>query len=222
MQVNRKDAATSTRLHGAPFSLTLKGTVKIAEESFPGLRPAIRLASRIARRTSWPTTRGRAAVAERSASTVEVETRFQSTNQNLSISGVSKWVIRHTNIERVVDQRRQNYTDLCESLSEIPGVRTLFPVLPPDNCPWVLPLRLEDYSLAHWRLREFGIPATAWEGVRPEQVSKAGFPNADFLYENVFFLPVHQSLTQDHLRQMRSAVEALSRSRSRKLAQATK
>ena len=46
----------------------------------------------------------------------------------------------------------------------------------------------------HIELRALGIPAVTWGGVRDSRISAREFPEADFLYERLVFLPIHQDL----------------------------
>ena len=54
----------------------------------------------------------------------------------------------------------------------------------------------------HLRLRARGIPATTWGDVIHKDLAVDEFPEAKFLYENLIFLPVHQSLTGEELQTM--------------------
>jgi len=52
-----------------------------------------------------------------------------------------------------------------------------------------------------------GIPAIAWDGVRPAGIFPDEFPRADFLYDNLVMLPVHQSLRRRDLELIAESVE---------------
>jgi dTDP-4-amino-4,6-dideoxygalactose transaminase len=52
---------------------------------------------------------------------------------------------------------------------------------------------------AHVILRQHGIPAGNWDGVRPPEATQGASPVADRLYEDLIFLPVHQCLEEDDL-----------------------
>lgn len=60
---------------------------------------------------------------------------------------------------------------------------------------------LRDQSL-HAVRRAKGIPVTSWSGVIYRAFPLEDFPNARFLYENLLFLPVHQSLVIEDLQPM--------------------
>lgn len=124
---------------------------------------------------------------------------FQASLVNQPISRVSLWILQHSDGQAVYEKRRHNYRILQAELEQIPGVAPLFPSLPQGICPWIFPVVFHDLPNAHRRLRARGIPAVAWEGVRPPDTHRERFPNSDFLYENLVFLPVHQSLSENHL-----------------------
>ena len=62
-----------------------------------------------------------------------------------------------------------------------------------------MPLFFEGMPSAHLPLRDLGIPAVTWGGVRYPAISKQDFPDADFLYDNLVFLPIHQCLEEKDL-----------------------
>jgi perosamine synthetase len=115
------------------------------------------------------------------------------------ISRISRWLLDHSNVSAIVQRRRQNFLHLHERLRLVPGVRVIFNQLPPTICPWVYPVLFVGLANAHLSLRERGIPAVTWGGVRSPLVEERVFQNADFLYENLVFLPIHQDLDVDDL-----------------------
>lgn len=116
-----------------------------------------------------------------------------------SMSRLSRWVKAHSDIPAIVNVRRNNYRYLQERLSKIPGVNVLHSRLPEDICPWVLPVMFEGIKDAHLMLRNMGVPAVTWGGVRPPSLDCGDFPDAEFLYDQLVFLPIHQSLTRSNL-----------------------
>jgi dTDP-4-amino-4,6-dideoxygalactose transaminase len=118
---------------------------------------------------------------------------------NWPMSRASRWILAHTDLEAIRRRRRQHYELLGERIQGIRGVTSLFPRLEEGVCPWVYPLRFEGRPKAHLELRAMGIPAIAWDGVRPAGIFPDEFPRADFLYDNLVMLPVHQSLRRRDL-----------------------
>jgi perosamine synthetase len=127
---------------------------------------------------------------------------------NQPMSRPSRWLLAHSDHKEVIKKRRQNYSFLQSELSSFAGMTPLNPDLPPTVCPWVFPVFFDGLPNAHRNLRAKGIPAVAWEGVRPAGTGKEEFPSADFLYENLAFLPVHQSLSEDSLWRIVEVVKA--------------
>jgi len=119
---------------------------------------------------------------------------------NQPMSRISTWLQKHSDIAAIVASRRQNFLFLRNAFQSIPGVSLLHTELPEHGCPWVLPAFFEGVADAHLRLQEFRVPAVNWAGVRPPAVRLGAFPDADFLYENLVFLPIHQNLTPSAFR----------------------
>lgn len=141
----------------------------------------------------------------------DVESRsalFDPALLNRPMSRPSLWLLAHSDHKEVIKKRRQNYFFLQSELRSIAGMTPLNPDLPPTVCPWVFPVFFDGLPNAHRNLRARGIPAVAWEGVRPIGTGKEEFPSSDFLYENLAFLPVHQSLSEDNLWRIVEVVKA--------------
>ena len=58
-------------------------------------------------------------------------------------SWVSRWVITHSDVQMIRQRRRRNYRLLAEQLSGLKGLRLLFPKLPENVTPYVLPVYVE-------------------------------------------------------------------------------
>jgi dTDP-4-amino-4,6-dideoxygalactose transaminase len=125
------------------------------------------------------------------------------------MSRLSQWMLTHSNIEKIVATRRRNYEHLLSELSAMRGVRPIFPKLPRAVCPWVLPVVFDGLAGAHFELRRRGIPAVAWDGVRHGRIPSQGFEDADFLYHNLVFLPIHQCLRAKDVAKIAAAAREL-------------
>ena len=121
---------------------------------------------------------------------------------NQRISRVSRFVLEHSDIPAVIKQRRENYAFLHEGLRNVDGIHPLHAELPEQVCPWVYPLLFDGIMNAHLLLRDMEIPAVTWGGVRPKGLDARLYPHADFLYDNLVFLPVHQNLGKEALQQI--------------------
>jgi perosamine synthetase len=133
---------------------------------------------------------------------------------NQPMSRLSKMVFRHSDVSAIVAKRRANYLFLQRELASVYRLEFFVSELPTGICPWIFPLVLGGESNACATLRAQGIPAVTWNGVRPSGMSWDLFPDADYLYKNLVFLPVHQNLSEQELRQIVQAVKFVQQSRS--------
>lgn len=124
---------------------------------------------------------------------------FDASLLNQPISRVSGWLLKHCDVPAVIKKRRENFLFLHRKLQNVPGIELLHRNLDPDTCPWVLPMFFNGLPNAHFVLRKAGVPAVTWGGVRPQNLDSQRFPVADFLYDNLVFLPIHQNLNQSAL-----------------------
>jgi perosamine synthetase len=127
---------------------------------------------------------------------------FDPASANLRMSSVSRRILRHTKITDVVEKRRSNYKRVGAEIRNMAGVASVYPNLPENTCPWVFPLLVNEVKDLHLALRERGIPATTWSGVIHASLPLEQFPNAHFLYKNLVFLPIHQSMDERDLAAM--------------------
>ena len=126
------------------------------------------------------------------------DSEFDLAAVNLQMTTLSKRILQNTDISAVVKKRRDNYNRLTDSIGTMSEVAPLFPILPEEICPWIFPLVVHEITDLQRILRAKGIPVTSWSGVIHRAFPLEKFPNARFLYENLLFLPVHQSLeTED-------------------------
>jgi dTDP-4-amino-4,6-dideoxygalactose transaminase len=119
---------------------------------------------------------------------------------------VSRLTLRYSNVAAIAAARRENFRMLSQRLSGVTSVKLLHSDPPPEGCPWVFPLIFEKHRDAHRTIRANGVPAVAWDGVRPRQLG-IEHVDADFLYHHLIFLPVHQGLKPEHIDDIASAVE---------------
>jgi perosamine synthetase len=145
------------------------------------------------------------AIAKSSANTSTLTTEKTDATFNLKVanhpmSRLSRLLYKHFNASAIVTKRRENYLFLQRELRGVEEIQFLVSELPPGICPWVFPLFLEPGVEACATLRSMGIPAVTWDGVRPLALEAELFPDAEFLYKNLVFLPVHQNLTAEDLR----------------------
>jgi dTDP-4-amino-4,6-dideoxygalactose transaminase len=150
-------------------------------------------------KSGWDRLRRKGEGTAPTAAADSVGVEFDQSLVNLRMSRISRWVFKRSDIPAVVAKRRENYALLRRELSALSGVRVMFSDLANDHCPWVFPIVFEGIERAHLALRARGIPAVTWGGVRHPSVPRGTFPEADFLYDNLVMLPVHQNLSEADL-----------------------
>jgi perosamine synthetase len=133
---------------------------------------------------------------------------FDTASLSWPMSRLSRWTKTYSNVTSVVAKRRRNYETLKAELVSA-SVTPLFPVLPPTVCPWVFPVFFDGLQNAQHRLRDRGIPAAAWDGVRHPRVTTGSFIDSDFLYQNLVFLPIHQCLEDEDIHKMVTTIRGL-------------
>jgi dTDP-4-amino-4,6-dideoxygalactose transaminase len=130
---------------------------------------------------------------------------------DVPMSRLSKHLVSRFPLAEIASKRRANYSYLLERISHIDGVRPLVAPLPPVVVPWVLPLTIDDRREMDIELRTLGIPAVTWVSVRDPRISAREFPEADFLYECLLLLPIHQDLDRPQLDLIAEAVTTVCR-----------
>lgn len=131
---------------------------------------------------------------------------------NVPMSRLSQYLLWNADIAAIIKQRRMNYRRLLAEMKELPEVTPLFPQLPEKVCPWVFPVFTNGRQNFHAVLREKGIPAVTWGGVTHRTLPLAEFPDAVYLYQQLIFLPLHQSLNESDMRVMGQIVKDALRS----------
>ncbi len=120
----------------------------------------------------------------------------------------SSWTARVARRDRIVTLRRRNYRHLAEQLADIPGTRVLWPALPEDAVPYVLPFWVERPELSYQRVRGAGVPVFRWDDVWP---TSPKFPGdcGPVWADHVFQLGCHQDLGLDDLDRMATTLRAI-------------
>lgn len=113
---------------------------------------------------------------------------------HLPMSRVSKWILRHSDFDEVIRTRRRNWLQLDDSVRQLRDVEPWSSEPAAGHGPWAYALKFPGLANAHKVLRRLGVPAANWEGVRPAMLPRQQFPEAEKLYRELVFLPVHQDL----------------------------
>lgn len=125
---------------------------------------------------------------------------FDRAIQNWAMSQLSAGILNKINPDSVVERRRENYIQLYQAVSKIPGVSPLFDHLPDGVCPLGLPVIVKERSCWAKALNAYGIAAIPWWEGYNQKASWDEFPEARYLKDNVLFLPIHHILDKRHMR----------------------
>jgi len=139
------------------------------------------------------------------------DTAFLPWMADFPMSRLSRSLLPHFRLSEIASKRRSNFAALLERLAPVEGVRPVCDGLAPGVIPWVLPVTIGEGPGAHKSLRALGVPAVTWGEVRDRRILARDFPDADFLYEHLIFLPIHQDLEAAHLEAIADAVVTVCR-----------
>lgn len=99
-------------------------------------------------------------------------------------------------------RRRENYELLQSDLSGCPGFVPVFPALPPDCVPLVLPIRVGARAMVVAKLQRAGVTPYVFGECPHPLLPPRRFPEANRLAAQVVGLPVHQRLEPAQVLQM--------------------
>lgn len=109
---------------------------------------------------------------------------------------------------RIVQRRRQNYAALNDALSNLVGLRPLFPELPPDSVPYVFPLWVDHPDPGYAELRRLRLPVFRWDTLWPGVPSLANDLGPVWAH-HVLQLACHQDMSRDDLQRLIDAIHRL-------------
>jgi len=121
---------------------------------------------------------------------------FDSTKREQRCFSHTISLLRHSDLDTIVKQRRENYQYLCAALSDTAIGKPLVYQLTNDCVPYVLPFLLDDANDFN-KLRKRGIQCLRWEEVAYSDCSVSQDYRSRLLQ-----LPCHHQLTKQQLDQM--------------------
>jgi dTDP-4-amino-4,6-dideoxygalactose transaminase len=115
---------------------------------------------------------------------------------------VSRCIVAHTDVARLVSRRRANYQAWAERVRGLRHCRALFPTLGSDCAPYMFALLLERPESDFAKLKRLGVPIWRWDEMARSQCAVARHYRMALIH-----LPCHQSLSRSELDWMIGAVE---------------
>ena len=126
---------------------------------------------------------------------------YDSRSENDSGLALSRWVMRHTAVSRVVHQRQHNYRQWTRAVAGLRGAKALFTDLPPDCAPYMFALHIAQPEQHFYQLKHLGVPIWRWD-----EMAVSDCPVATQYRSHLLHLPCHQSLTQEQMQWMTGAI----------------
>jgi perosamine synthetase len=119
--------------------------------------------------------------------------------ENMTASTITRYILRRTCPESVIQKRRQNYFQLYKAVEKSKLFRPLYQNLPEGVCPLCLPVFVENRERVCLRLNGMGIAAVQWWAGFHRAFDWAEFPEARYLKEHLLAMPIHQQLTDEKM-----------------------
>lgn len=113
----------------------------------------------------------------------------------------SRWISRHTDLERLAVRRRDNYQRWVDATAALPHCQALFPDLPDDCVPYMFPLHISHPDPHFFALKQLGMPIWRWDEMAASDCSVASDYRLQLLH-----LPCHQELTNEQMAWMTSTL----------------
>jgi dTDP-4-amino-4,6-dideoxygalactose transaminase len=136
---------------------------------------------------------------EQSSSTSPYYQPAEELQQSLACS---RWVIRHTNLQRLAESRRQHYQQWVSAVAGLPHCRALFPAMPADCVPYMFPLYIDHPETHFFALKRLGVPIWRWDDMAVSDCAVA----ADFRL-HLLHIPCHQELTPEQMNWMTGTIQ---------------
>ena len=119
-----------------------------------------------------------------------------------SMSSLSRNIIRNTDFQKIKDIRQRNFNYLLKHFLASDNIHLPFRELPNGVCPLFFPIILKSPELRenlYQSLKERGVVTHPWWKRFHPAVPWEEFPDAVFLKQRLFGLPIHQDLTLEHM-----------------------
>ncbi|MRR22606.1 aminotransferase class V-fold PLP-dependent enzyme [bacterium] len=124
---------------------------------------------------------------------------FKDEVRNWGMSRTSSAIINGAEFSDIRIRRRANFSYLLERLGSDERFELPIRFLPDGVCPLLFPVLVDERDRIYRELKERGYAGYDWWGGFHPAVPWDEFPEAVQLKQNVFGIPVHQSLREQHL-----------------------
>lgn len=119
----------------------------------------------------------------------------------------SRWLIEHHSVATIVNRRRANYRRWLLAVADLPGCHPLYPELPEHVVPYMFPLYI-DHPMPHFYwLKQLAVPVWRWD-----EIAISVCPVAQDYRLHLLHLPCHQSLSDDEMNWLLTALGKVLRS----------
>ena len=123
--------------------------------------------------------------------------------KRVRMSRFSRFVYAMTDTEAMSVRRREIYQRMVEELSDLNGIRVLFPTMTPSTVPYVVPVVVDHPERVFPVLKREGVPIYRWEDIDTEACTTSK------LYSTgLFQFPCHQSLRNEEITWMLDRIRA--------------
>ena len=129
-------------------------------------------------------------------------TYYQPDQEHLQSLAISRWVLRHTNLQRLTQLRRQHCQQWASAVAGLPHCKPLFSQLPADCVPYMFPLLIDHPDTHFFALKQLGVPIWRWDDMAVSTCQTATNYRLKLLH-----LPCHQELTHEQMTWMTRTVQ---------------
>lgn len=106
----------------------------------------------------------------------------------------SRLIMKGSSIDQIAQARRCNYLTWLAAVSDMPGCRPQFPILPDAVVPYMFPLWLDDPARVFFRLKRAGLPIFRWDELAVSDCAVSRSARLGLIH-----LPCHQGVGQGEM-----------------------
>lgn len=108
-------------------------------------------------------------------------------------------VIKHADIQRIIELRRARYQYYLHELRDLPGLRFLHPRLPDEVVPLIVPIYFENTKKVFRELKLKGVPIWRFGEFLDAKITSRLCPQSINFSKNLLQFPCHQELTDEEV-----------------------